>query len=74
MAKEPESPINNFAGYLLRKRKPIEAPAIAMQRGASVKLLLGLSIKIVIASPVKINTLQPLNKPSKPSVKLVEFS
>ena len=46
MAKEPESPINNFAGYLLRKRNPIQAPAIAMQRGASVKLSLGFSIKI----------------------------
>ena len=44
-----------------------------MQRGASVELLLGFSIKIVIAKPVKINALHPLNKPSKPSVKLVEL-
>ena len=51
----------------------MQAPAMTMQRGASVKLLFGFSIKIVIASPVKINTLQPPNKPSKPSVKLVEL-
>ena len=44
-----------------------------MHRGASVELLFGFSIKIVIASPVKINMLQPLNKPSKPSVKLAEL-
>jgi len=73
IAKEPESPINNFAGYLFKKRNPIHFPAITIQRGANVKSLFGFSIKIVIARPVKINTLHPLNKPSKPSVKLVEL-
>ena len=73
IAKEPESPINNFAGYLFRKRKPIHAPAITMQNGANVELLFEFSSKIIIDNPVKINTLQPLNRPSKPSVKLVEL-
>ena len=35
MAKEPESPINNFAGYLFRKRNPIQLPAITMHKGAN---------------------------------------
>ena len=73
MAKEPESPINNFAGYLFRKRNPIQAPAITIQSGARVKLSLGFFIKIAMAKPVKINALHPLNKPSNPSVKLVEL-
>ena len=47
IAKEPESPINNFAGYLFRKRKPIQAPAIIMQRGASVSLVFGFSILVL---------------------------
>ena len=73
IAREPESPINIFAGYLLRKRNPIQLPAITIHSGPSVLLSAGLFIKIVIAKPVKINTLHPLNKPSKPSVKLVEL-
>ena len=39
IAKDPESPINNLAGYLLSKRKPIQLPAITMQRGARVSAL-----------------------------------
>ena len=73
IANEPESPINNFAGYLFRNRNPIQAPAITIQMGLSMIFLLGFSNKIVIAKPVKINALHPLNNPSKPSVKLAEL-
>ena len=73
IANEPESPINNFAGNLFRKRNPIQAPDITMQNGANDERLFGFSSKMIIANPVKINTLQPLNKPSKPSVKFVEL-
>ena len=53
IANEPESPINIFAGYLFRKRNPMQAPAITIQKGASDSELLGFCINIVIASPVK---------------------
>ena len=74
MAKEPESPIKTFAGYVLKQRKAIRAPADA----AAVSIRLSPPSRPKTPSigikAAKSSMEQPASSPSHPSRRFEEFT
>ena len=68
--KDPVSPINIFAGYLLYFKKPKQLPIVIQLKKHEYKSLL---IKPNIKKPVQLIMEMPAARPSSPSIQFKAF-
>ena len=73
MHNEPVSPINIFAGNLLKAKNPTHNPDMLKESKLKTKSCGSLFNKISIPKPQKTIELHPAAKPSSPSVKFTEL-